>query len=146
MELPVADGDLEDRASAGDGQFGDTQTIREVAAERDPDRRAGPRGRYPAGCVQCVAGLRQGRRRAAGAAYGCRWHRVYRLHRGRQALAAMCRSLEHETCVHGMWRHEPEPDLDRKSVVWGKSVSVRVDLGGRRIIKKKQKTSKITQE
>src|SRR3546814_17563540 len=31
-----------------------------------------------------------------------------------------------------------EADLpDRKSVVWGKSVSVRVDLGGRRIIKKK---------
>src|SRR3546814_12387780 len=30
---------------------------------------------------------------------------------------------------------------DRKSVVWGKSVSVRVDLGGRRSIKKK-KTNK----
>src|SRR3546814_8149240 len=29
--------------------------------------------------------------------------------------------------------------IDRKSVVWGKSVSVRVDLGGRRIIKKKKK-------
>src|SRR3546814_21101544 len=29
--------------------------------------------------------------------------------------------------------------LDRKSVVWGKSVLVRVDLGGRRIIKKKKK-------
>src|SRR3546814_21089085 len=29
--------------------------------------------------------------------------------------------------------------LDRKSVVSGKSVSVRVDLGGRRIIKKKNK-------
>src|SRR3546814_130194 len=27
--------------------------------------------------------------------------------------------------------------LDRKSVVWGKSVSVRVDRGGRRILKKK---------
>src|SRR3546814_17649231 len=27
---------------------------------------------------------------------------------------------------------------DRKSVVWGKSVSVRVDLGGRRIIKNKK--------
>src|SRR3546814_19961389 len=27
---------------------------------------------------------------------------------------------------------------DRKSVVWGKSVSVRVDLGGRRFIKKKK--------
>src|SRR3546814_7994480 len=30
-------------------------------------------------------------------------------------------------------------DPDRKSVVSGKSVSVRVDLGGRRIIKKKNK-------
>src|SRR3546814_17214632 len=29
--------------------------------------------------------------------------------------------------------------IDRKSVVEGKSVSVRVDLGGRRIIKKKKK-------
>src|SRR3546814_20737341 len=29
---------------------------------------------------------------------------------------------------------------DRKSVEWGKSVSVRVDLGGRRIIKKKKVT------
>src|SRR3546814_11084780 len=28
--------------------------------------------------------------------------------------------------------------IDRKSVVWGMSVSVRVDLGGRRIIKKKR--------
>src|SRR3546814_15771116 len=32
-------------------------------------------------------------------------------------------------------------DLDRKSVVEGKSVSVRVDLGGRRIIKKKKKNT-----
>src|SRR3546814_15841078 len=31
---------------------------------------------------------------------------------------------------------------DRKSVVSGKSVSVRVDLGGRRIIKKKKNTTK----
>src|SRR3546814_16936438 len=31
---------------------------------------------------------------------------------------------------------------DRKSVVEGKSVSVRVDLGGRRIIKKKKKKKK----
>src|SRR3546814_17483318 len=34
--------------------------------------------------------------------------------------------------------------LDRKSVVEGKSVSVRVDLGGRRIIKKKNKKYKNT--
>src|SRR3546814_15327928 len=33
---------------------------------------------------------------------------------------------------------------DRKSVVWGKSVSVRVDLGGRRIIKKKKQQNKET--
>src|SRR3546814_17264782 len=32
--------------------------------------------------------------------------------------------------------------FDRKSVVQGKSVSVRVDLGGRRLIKKKTKTQK----
>src|SRR3546814_15815392 len=31
-----------------------------------------------------------------------------------------------------------QPQIDRKSVVSGKSVSVRVDLGGRRIIKKKK--------
>src|SRR3546814_16092098 len=35
---------------------------------------------------------------------------------------------------------------DRKSVVSGKSVSVRVDLGGRRIIKKKKKRKKQTQQ
>src|SRR3546814_15506373 len=34
--------------------------------------------------------------------------------------------------------------IDRKSVVEGKSVSVRVDLGGRRIIKKKRKLHKTT--
>src|SRR3546814_20083249 len=36
-------------------------------------------------------------------------------------------------------RHAVNGPTDRKSVVSGKSVSVRVDLGGRRIIKKKQK-------
>src|SRR3546814_18604151 len=36
------------------------------------------------------------------------------------------------------------PRPDRKSVVSGKSVSVRVDLGGRRIIKKKRYTKRIT--
>src|SRR3546814_11865853 len=36
--------------------------------------------------------------------------------------------------------------VDRKSVVEGKSVSVRVDLGGRRIIKKKKPTPKHKQK
>src|SRR3546814_15643788 len=35
---------------------------------------------------------------------------------------------------------EPAPAVDRKSVGSGKSVSVRVDLGGRWIIKKKKRT------
>src|SRR3546814_15834844 len=33
---------------------------------------------------------------------------------------------------------------DRKSVVWGKSTSVRVDHGGRRTIKKKNRKEKMT--
>src|SRR3546814_19417737 len=37
----------------------------------------------------------------------------------------------------GYW---PKKSVDRKSVVEGKSVSVRVDLGGRRYIKKKKET------
>src|SRR3546814_15604526 len=36
--------------------------------------------------------------------------------------------------------------LDRKSVVSGKSVSVRVDLGGRRILKKKKNISETEQQ
>src|SRR3546814_15041181 len=40
---------------------------------------------------------------------------------------------------HGL-RLGPRGLLDRKSVVWGKSVSVRVDLGGGRTVKKKKPT------
>src|SRR3546814_15100388 len=35
---------------------------------------------------------------------------------------------------------------DRKSVVYGKSVSVRVDIGGRRLIKKKTKAGHVRKE
>src|SRR3546814_12897240 len=46
--------------------------------------------------------------------------------------------------LFGPLQGEHVGELDRKSVVSGKSVSVRVDLGGRRIIKKKKKlTTKI---
>src|SRR3546814_16368249 len=38
--------------------------------------------------------------------------------------------------------NRPTQSTDRKSVVSGKSVSVRVDLGGRRIIQKKTTTQK----
>src|SRR3546814_14301510 len=43
-----------------------------------------------------------------------------------------------------IYRRQFKPSEDRKSVVSGKSVSVRVDLGGRRIIKKKNKNTKST--
>src|SRR3546814_11045623 len=38
------------------------------------------------------------------------------------------------------------PDRDRKSVVEGKSVSVRVELGGRRLIKKKKENTRLRKE
>src|SRR3546814_11566801 len=50
------------------------------------------------------------------------------------------KAAAHDRPVLGELQRET-PDLeprDRKSVVQGKSVSVRVDLGGRRIIKKKK--------
>src|SRR3546814_20271038 len=53
-----------------------------------------------------------------------------------------------ETVIAKIARHSPDfRDLiDRKSVVSGKSVSVRVDLGGRRIIKKQKYKKQITQQ
>src|SRR3546814_20126557 len=50
------------------------------------------------------------------------------------------------TRVSGRQRgeHEQAPAVDRKSVVEGKSVSVRVDLGGRRVLKKKEITEEST--
>src|SRR3546814_11302564 len=42
----------------------------------------------------------------------------------------------------GRWKTRPHPRSDRKSDVEGKRVSVRVDLGGRRIHKKKKKEKK----
>src|SRR3546814_20042556 len=51
---------------------------------------------------------------------------------GRRGMGA----LEFEPAT-GERREQGQP-VDRKSVVWGKSVSVRVDLGGRGTIKKKK--------
>src|SRR3546814_17574829 len=54
---------------------------------------------------------------------------------GRSASLAGLHDRSRALCCSGY--------LDRKSVVVGKSVSVRVDLGGRRILKKKQITLRI---
>src|SRR3546814_13923142 len=48
----------------------------------------------------------------------------------------------HDSPLVGSYRTRDDPCVtsqDRKSVVSGKSVSVRVDLGGRRLLKKKKK-------
>src|SRR3546814_18152898 len=83
----------------------------------DVDGAARPRRRRP--------DRRQGGARdpepAAGAEGGERPHRLLAAHRGLLRLRL---------------------PSDRKSVVEGKSVSVRVDLGGRRIIKKKKQETK----
>src|SRR3546814_15045882 len=64
-------------------------------------------------------------------------------------LGAAIREKQQEIQESGGSGAEPEAageesgdDRDRKSVVEGKSVSGRVDLGGRRIIKKKKPTEK----
>src|SRR3546814_13131893 len=56
-----------------------------------------------------------------------------------RAFAALRDPGEFAKVEVGDWGHSLAWPSDRKSVVWGKSVSVRVDLGGRRIIKKKKK-------
>src|SRR3546814_17833768 len=53
---------------------------------------------------------------------------------GKVAILALCRN--HNGANNGRIALTRTGAVDRKSVVWGKSVSVRVDLGGRRTIKK----------
>src|SRR3546814_16610467 len=61
------------------------------------------------------------------------------------ALASSIMAALAWTTIHKQRKRElPRatiPDPDRKSVVSGKSVTVEVDLGGRRIIKKKNNTN-----
>src|SRR3546814_18547885 len=66
----------------------------------------------------------------------------------RQRQACLFATGERFDLLHRTVAAEVEADeeVDRKSVVWGKSVSVRVDLGGRRIIKKKQQKQMIHKE
>src|SRR3546814_20986528 len=56
---------------------------------------------------------------------------------------ALCDVRSRRGADHRTGRGACEPPGDRESVGWGKSVSVRVDLGGRRIIiKKTEQTQK----
>src|SRR3546814_14744365 len=86
---------------------------------RQPRPRTGGRGRTPAASARCL-GLGIEFHRARGRRIRAQFHdRPERLRRAAHARLSA-------------------PPGDRKSVVLGKSVSVRLDLGGRRIIKKKK--------
>src|SRR3546814_15284320 len=65
-------------------------------------------------------------------------------HEKREAEAPQCgdRSGALQTRIRETERCENAGEGDRKSVVEGKSVSVRVDLGGRRIIKKQRRNAR----
>src|SRR3546814_16344469 len=75
--------------------------------------------------------------------------RVHRQHGGNRAGAPRRRAFRGQRPADrpaaGLepLRRQGRGPLDRKSVVEGKSVSVRVDLGARRIIKKKKYTNTI---
>src|SRR3546814_16475530 len=60
-------------------------------------------------------------------------------HASQDKYIAFCGAPAHLIGIGG-WLKIARPDLrpDRKSVVWGKSWSVRIDLGGHRIYKKKK--------
>src|SRR3546814_14234345 len=55
-------------------------------------------------------------------------------------IVAICKAVPDFPMINA--HYDDEAGADRKSVVEGKSVSVRVDLGGRRLIKKKKKKKK----
>src|SRR3546814_20861234 len=76
---------------------------------------------WPAGIVFAVVWL--------GALFGTKW----------SSVGGMAAAVSAPVALWCFGRIDLVPvALDRKSVVWGKSGSVRVDLGGRRIIKKKK--------
>src|SRR3546814_19432253 len=68
--------------------------------------------------------------------------------RGTKLCPTRCCAATEKGVVHGLQRpphrRRPRAGADRKSVVSGKSVSVRVDLGGRSCIKKKNTKHKST--
>src|SRR3546814_17571324 len=59
-------------------------------------------------------------------------------HQLRKALRDPAEDEERRLDVGALETFEQHLGVDRKSVVSGRSVSVRVDLGGRRLIKKKK--------
>jgi hypothetical protein len=104
--------DLEDRAGAGDRQFGGAEAVREVAADGVASRRTRHRGRHSRGRAERAAGFGK----TAASRWRCTWTSTAWCSPARPRWASICwlrRSLEHETRLHGMRRQEPEPGLRR---------------------------------
>src|SRR3546814_12109393 len=93
----------------------------DILSQSQPPTLAGPVVRRTSGPVG-----RQGRSSAAQAKLSC-------------GAAGGALDHGHDYCCKQPRPHRQYAPGDRKSVVTGKSVSVRVDCGGRRIIKKKKK-------
>ena len=93
VELPAADGLLEDLAGARRRQLGDPEARRAVSPHRHPPGRARRRGRHPRGRVQRAAGLRRDRGPGARPPHGRRRAGVHRLDRGRQVLPEVLRRI-----------------------------------------------------
>ena len=111
MEFPAADGGVESRARAGDGQFGRAQARRAIAADRTTFGRTGERGGAAAGCAERGAG--PGRRGGAGArGTQRRGHdRLHWLGRGRAAADALFGGEQPQAHQPGTGRQVPADRL-----------------------------------
>src|SRR3546814_16200337 len=111
--------------------------VRQVAARLLPARHiAGPDAGRGAGSVDGRLGRRIAGRRQAAARASLSRAPSFRVHARAGRRRAEGAAGRGQPCPSGG---------DRKSVVWGKSVSVRVDLGGGRIITKKTNQKSKTQ-
>src|SRR3546814_20280158 len=132
--------------------FRSTQRRHRTAGERlrKPRQRRGgraalveqlarPVGGFVQGLFELVARIHTGRWMRQRDQFGQRLQRfaAARWRRGGQRIEPVAKRFRHRAA--GLIQHRQR--VDRKSVVSGKSVSVRVDPGGRRIIKKKKMTS-----
>src|SRR3546814_18021986 len=106
-----------------------------------------PDGMVKAGCLEVVVGPAHPERRKPGVQYvQVRCIGEIALMQG--AVAAKRRFEPQPVVAMTRFRLtvEHQKRLDLKSVVCGKSVSVRVDIGGRRILKKKNRTYTVSED
>ena len=115
VELPAADGVLEDLAGAGRRQLGDPEARRAVAAHRRrgwPSWR--PRPASPRACSTCCRASARPRARRSAATW-MSTSGLHRLDRGRQVLPALLRRIEHEAGLAGVRRQVAQHRAGRRA-------------------------------